>query len=545
LKHTGPALAGALAGAAVFQFFGNATRGYLDTASVFYWWAAQWFDAASEMEHGPLVLAVAAWLFWRNLRAAPAAAADGRRDAPRALAALLGGLGLHALGYAVQQTRLSILALLIFTGGVLVLAGGRRWGRAAVFPLGFLLLAVPAGFLDALGVGFYLRLAVTDGVYALAHAAGLDVVRNGTQLFAPDGHYQYDVAAACSGLRSLTALVSLALLLGYLKLSRWWTRALVVAASAPAVVAANLARVSLVVFVGEWRGHAAGERVHAWSGFLVFAIVLGLMLALIGLLKRWDAALKTPGRELTRANTEAHPAACIQDAGAWGVAVATVLAAIGVAWLTTRLDALPLRTAAGVRLDASGANPAELPTFLSADWGGRSVEVTALERETLPPDTGYARKTYLRLSRPEEQVFFSIVLSGRDRTSIHRPELCLVGQGWTIRSRETRALRLAPGEEIAVTLLRIEHATIAPDGSHGVATALFAYWFAGVDTLTATHRAMLWRSALDRLRRGRADRWAYVVAQTPAADGDDEAWARLESVAAQAWEAARTPSIQR
>jgi hypothetical protein len=45
---------------------------------------------------------------------------------------------------------------------------------------------------------------------------GIDVLRSGTQLFAPDGSYQYDVAAACSGVRSLMALTALSLLVGYL-----------------------------------------------------------------------------------------------------------------------------------------------------------------------------------------------------------------------------------------------------------------------------------------------------------------------------------------
>ena len=64
------ALACALAGGAMFQFFGNATRGYIDTASVFWWWGFQWFDAASEAEHGLLIVALSGWLGWRNLRGA-------------------------------------------------------------------------------------------------------------------------------------------------------------------------------------------------------------------------------------------------------------------------------------------------------------------------------------------------------------------------------------------------------------------------------------------------------------------------------------------
>ena len=45
-----------------------------------------------------------------------------------------------------------------------------------------------------------LRLLVTDSAYAIAQKAGVALLRNGTQLFSPDGRHQYDVAAACSGL---------------------------------------------------------------------------------------------------------------------------------------------------------------------------------------------------------------------------------------------------------------------------------------------------------------------------------------------------------
>jgi EpsI family protein len=537
----------ALAGWAVFQFFGNATRGYIDTASVFVWWGTQWFDPASELEHGPLLLLVAVWLFWRNVRNAPPQIGSAEKAAKGAwtiawpaTAAMSMGLSLHALGYAVQQTRVSIAALLVFGWGLLMLAGGRRWGRAAIFPLGFLLLAVPAGFLEALGVGFYLRLGVTESVHWLANAAGIDVVRNGTQLFAPDGHYQYDVAAACSGIRSLMAIVALALLVAYLNFRSWWARGLIVVASLPAVLAGNVVRVALVVLVGEWRGHAAGEALHAWSGFVVFAVVLGLLLGLVALLRKWGA-----GRAGEPKHEEVHGTGDRADEDSrvtmvrWCIAGVVALAALGTAGLTMGVDRLPMRTAAGVKLDASGEDPAELPTLLGAEWGGRDEAVTPVERETLPPDTGYSRKNYVRLGRSREQVFFSVVLSGRDRSSIHRPEICLVGQGWTIRDSERRRIRLTDGGEIEATLLRIEREAVRPGGERVRVPAFFAYWFAGSEAVVATHRAMLWQGALDRLRRGRADRWAYVVAQTLSADGEAAAWARLEEVAGKVWTEAR------
>jgi len=57
-----PAAVCALAGFAVFQFWGNATRGYIATRSVFWWWGSQWFNPASETQHGIMILGIAAWL---------------------------------------------------------------------------------------------------------------------------------------------------------------------------------------------------------------------------------------------------------------------------------------------------------------------------------------------------------------------------------------------------------------------------------------------------------------------------------------------------
>src|SRR5262245_26193957 len=61
------ALVAGLAGLILFQWFGNATRGYINTPSLFWWWISQWLDAASETEHGWLILGLSGWLFWRNL----------------------------------------------------------------------------------------------------------------------------------------------------------------------------------------------------------------------------------------------------------------------------------------------------------------------------------------------------------------------------------------------------------------------------------------------------------------------------------------------
>src|SRR5712672_1938554 len=65
----------------------------------------------------------------------------------------------------------------------------------------------------------------------------------------------------------------------------------------------------------------------------------------------------------------------------------------------------------------------------AGDWtGGEMTGLTKEERDILPSDTEGARRIYT--DSAGHQVFCSLVLAGRDVTSIHRPELCLRGQGW-------------------------------------------------------------------------------------------------------------------
>ena len=569
-----PAAVCAAAGIGLFQWFGNATRGYIPTRSLFWWWGDQWIDPAAENQHGLLVLGLALWLLCRNLKEsgkdqvpsskipAPDVGRAGRQPAdgiwPPVLA-MLGGLALHLLGYAVQQTRVSIVGLLLFTWGVLALGGGRRWGRAAAFPLVFLLFAVPLDVLDTLG--FYLRMGVIKLAVAAAHGVGLAVVRNGTQLLSPHGGYQYDVAAACSGVRSLMALAALSLLVGYLNFRSWWVRLLLLVLCAPYAFAGNVLRIFAVIVAAEWFGQHTGLTVHDWFGFLVFVVVLGLQLATVAALRRRvksegegesggrkehprsngaavskESTLATDSRATGVAQSQTNAPGSIPVSGIrhrkWGAAAAVVLASAVVAFAARRIDARQLSPDAGVYLTADGRDPAPLPTFLGTDWIGQQVPVSAVEHATLPPDTGYARENYVAVQDRREQVFVSIVLSGRDRTSIHRPELCLVGQGWTIegRFRHVFAYPGAAGAGVPATVLRVQHEAVTVRGARVRVPSLVAYWFVGRDRVVATHwERMLW-GAFDQLRRLQSHRWAYVLVQTGAADGDAAALARLQTV---------------
>ncbi len=524
----------------MFQFFGNATLGYIDSRSLFYWWGYQWSNPQSESEHGWLILALSGWLFWRNLKngplvegqapARPMSTAASRELGPPV--AMLGGLAIHLLGYVLQQGRGSIIGLLLFTWGVLAFAGGRWWGRAAVFPLVFMGFAIPLNVLDT--AGFYLRLGVIETAYHLAHLVGIDVIRNGTQLMAPGGGYQYDVAAACSGMRSLMALAALSLLLGYLNFRSWPVRLAVGLLCFPFAFLGNVARIFAVIVAAHWRGQAAGVKTHDVMGFGVFVIVLGLVQLTVWFLQKRGigGGLPLEGQAPARPDGVAASQELGPPRMVWPVAAAVVICAGLVMFAAHRLDAIQMSPRVGIKLAADGLNPVALPHYLGTAWEGQDADITPIEREVLPPDTGFSRKNYVLLRNLNQRVFLSIVLSGRDRTSIHRPELCLVGQGWTITGQFPHAFRRVDDKDARVpaTVLRIEREFTTKQGQKVKVPALFAYWFVGADKIVATNTARILYTSLDRLRHLQAHRWAYVVAQTLTPDGEEAGLARLQSV---------------
>ena len=132
------------------------------------------------------------------------------------------------------------------------------------------------------------------------------------------------------------------------------------------------------------------------------------------------------------------------------------------------------------------------------------------ERSMLPADTGLVRKQYVRPSPPHLPLTASIVLSGDDRTSIHRPQVCMVAAGYDIENEQVVAIDMGPGvPPLEVTVLDMVHPA---DEANPVPVHIFyAYWFVGKGRVTPSHvQRMIWM-AYDRIVHGVSHRWAYVA----------------------------------
>jgi hypothetical protein len=147
---------------------------------------------------------------------------------------------------------------------------------------------------------------------------------------------------------------------------------------------------------------------------------------------------------------------------------------------------------------------------------GKEEPVSEAERNLLPPDTEFAKRTYG--SSPNSLVA-QIVLSGVERRSIHRPEACLPGQGWTVRGGHVEKVPLASGRSIDVMILDISRPVRRSNGTTVELPALYAYFFVSKDAETPHHFDRIAITNLDMLFHNRAHRWAYVIAMTQILEG--------------------------
>ena len=264
---------------AVFQWLGNSVLGYVNTPSLFGWW--WWcFSRPARAEHdGPInwshlfdsdesymifiPLVVAGLLWWKRQEwvAAP------KRICFPALLFLVAGMALHCAGFMVQQTRVSMVGFFIGLYGLTGLAWGVAWLKAAFFPFCFFAFCIPLGN-SAEMITHPLRLLATRITAAVADGLlGIGVVQTGTTLWEPSGRFQYEVAAACSGIRSLSAIFVLAMIYGYVMLRQNWKRLVMLAAAFPLAVISNVVRLLAIVLAAEAFGQKAGDYVHESAVF--------------------------------------------------------------------------------------------------------------------------------------------------------------------------------------------------------------------------------------------------------------------------------------
>lgn len=234
----------------------------------------------------PIVsIALAARVLWKEPFAAPKKV-EGNSILIGVCSCLLGGV-LHAYGWLISNLVIDVVGMIFMLRGAVYLVGGKPLIKQLGFPILFLIFMAP------LPIAWYqpFALAMQNLVSVVSanvlEAFGAAVYREGYIIQLPE--YRMEVGEACSGLRQLTAVLALAVGIGYLtgRGARYrWTLGIL---SIPIAIGANCIRVILTGVILMWFGPEWAEGVfHTLEGMVMVGVAAALTVVVARMLERLD-----------------------------------------------------------------------------------------------------------------------------------------------------------------------------------------------------------------------------------------------------------------
>lgn len=478
-------------------------------AGVFLKLGIDWYQDEN-YSHGlliPFVVGLIIWLGWEELKNAQAAPRPGLGMAVICFALLL--LVFGTLGAELFSQRISLILML---AGLVTYLYGLTVLRLLVIPLVLFLLAIPIPQIIFNKIAFPLQLLASQIAVWAIRLIGVPGVRSGNVIdILPAGSTQtiaLEVVEACSGIRSLMTLVSLALILviftrdgkaaSILRFggSDVLRAILLMIAAVPIAVLTNSFRVTATAIGAYHYGkQAISPFWHDISGWAVYAAALLLLFAAnIGL----KALL--PSKPLPAASP---PTIVDGRSPNYGrkILLATLIAAAALAvnWFAFRTEAVPPR----MPLDKLGA--------VLGDWHQRGGEIKFSEAtENILRASDYTMREYVRPDGRVGNIYVGFFGTQRTGTTIHSPQNCLPGAGWVLSDRRTVTISPPGQEPFEATRYIIES---------GIYKEVMIYWYQGRGRTASGEFRAKFDTVIDSIVRRRSD---GAIVRVMTSVGNDE-----------------------
>jgi len=458
--------------------------------------------------HGFFVPVISGYLIWQ------------RRDRLRAMSlqgswwgvpVILAGLALYFAGTLATLYVLIHLSFWIVLTGLLLAVMGPRGVGAIAFPLCYLLTMIPLPDFLQQGLSGRLQLVSSQLGVGVLQLAGVMAFREGNVIDL--GPIQLQVVEACSGLRYLFPLSSLALLCAYLYRDRMWKRVVLFLSSIPIAIALNGFRIGVTgLLVDRYGVWVAEGFFHGFSGWLLFVSALAILCGEMWLLakiggagsprslgeKLWkgphdDASMrKTPAREAAQRIITVSPSSL------FSVALLVPMLLVS-AHLTGRDDAPPLRRSF-----------IDFPMQVGV-WKGQTSIMEKEYVDGLRFDD-YLLADYRAAAGGPVNVYVAYYKSQKAGRSAHSPATCIPGGGWEIISMRDMSIDpQASGGSLTVNRVVIQK---------GDQKQLVLYWFQQRGRVLTNEYLVKMYLLWDALTRNRTDGALVrlVAAVTPEQD---------------------------
>jgi len=458
-----------------------------------------------DYSHGMFVPLISLFLIWQ---ARHRIAEAGAENSWWGLAVISAGLFLYWIGEFATLYVLQHVSLWMVIVGLVIALIGVRGARVLAFPLSYLLTSIPLPAFLYANLSSQLQLWSSALGVGCLQLVGVTAFREGNVIDL--GPIQLQVVEACSGIRYLLPLTSLALLCAYLFKDRMWKRVVLVLSSLPISVLVNGFRIGMIGVLVEWYGQGAAEGFyHLFEGWVLFMASLGLLilemlvLASIGskgdrssVLNRFTWADRSPNptppsplQPLTSPlQRSQHPHTSNKFFP-------------GPAYLCSMALLVPVAFASTLMVEREEVPPpramfVDFPMKLDG-WLGTSLTLEKQYIDALRFDD-YVLADYRFGDGQPVNLYAAYYRSQRKGQSAHSPQSCLPGGGWEISSLNSMDL---PTNSGMVRSLHVNRALIEKDSQKQIVL----YWFKQRDRILSNEYMVKMYLFWDALSRGRTD----------------------------------------
>jgi exosortase D (VPLPA-CTERM-specific) len=447
-----------------------------------------------EYSHGIVIPLISAFLIWRRraeLRELPFTGSW------TGLLLIAAGLGLRVLGGATTMYTLEHYGFLLVLYGLVLALTGPVIFRRLWMPLLILIFAIPLPSVFGNALSLHLQLYSSQlGVWFI-RMAGVSVLLEGNVIDL--GSYQLEVAEACSGLRYLFPLMTLAFILAYLYRAPWWKRGLLFLSSIPITVVMNSLRIAFIgITVDRWGPGMAQGALHGFEGWFVFMLSTAVLVVVAFLLTRFGhtrtpwreafdlGALRPPGTAQRADSARAARTPSVRGIPRTFIAACVLLLAGDVAGAAMP----PPHVVPPGRIGFD-----EFPTRIG-DWTGRREVLDRVYLDKLDLDD-YVLADYREPGGAPINLYVAYYQTQDTTRAIHSPQDCIPGGGWQIVKLERRRLPAGPGGGA----IPVNRAIIALGSNREIVY----YWFQERGRHLTNEYLARWYLFWDALMRHRTD----------------------------------------
>ena len=469
-----------------------------------------YWTGSEDYSHGIFVPLISLFLIWQARHRLAHASAEVTWWG---LVVVVGGLFFYWIGDLATLFVLQHVSLWMVIVGLVIASIGLPRARIIAFPLAYLLTSIPLPVFLYAGLSSQLQLLSSALGVGFLQLVGVTAFRDGNVIDL--GPVQLQVVEACSGIRYLLPLISLALLCAYLFKDQMWKRVILVLSSIPISIVVNGFRIGMIGVLVEWYGQGAAEGFyHLFEGWVLFMASLGLLIlemwVMIGVGTRGNRSHFLSQFTWINQSSGTIPAITLQPRNCDGRYKSP-------AYLCSVAILVPLACASMLMGEREEVPPpraifVDFPMKLDG-WLGTSLSLEKQYIDALKFDD-YVLADFRFDDGQPVNFYAAYYQSQRKGQSAHSPKSCLPGGGWEISSFKHMELPASSG---MVRPLPVNRALIQKDSQRQIVL----YWFKQRDRILSNEYMVKAYLFWDALSRGRTD-GALVRIASPVGPGETE-----------------------